>query len=349
MTTTERSLRHKARTSADPEAVWLVTKRAARLRRTVVAGALGTLLLVGCGAVTTPGIALAAAGPTLQIQNFNQPGPGSVNSWILLGPDGVSIVDTQRALPEARALVAQVRALGRPVQAVVVTHEHPDHLGGLDAVVTAFPDASVWASAATTGFIRDKGPAMVQMMRTQGGLGDRFAARIPVPTRLLNDGDTVQLAGTPFTAQQLAEGESSSMTLLVSAERRVAFVADLAGNGMTPWLGDGHVQAWMAQLEAAQSRFAGYTLYPGHGAAGSAAQVLGGQLAYLKFFVQAVRAEVQRSGFPLTAPGKASLRAATEAAYPGYLPVAPNPALIEANADAVATEFFGGAAGKRAP
>jgi glyoxylase-like metal-dependent hydrolase (beta-lactamase superfamily II) len=303
------------------------------------------MFLIGCGRVDTSVIAPTAAGPTLQVQNFNQPGPGSVNSWILLGTGGVVIIDTQRALPEARALVAQVQALGRPVQAVVVTHEHPDHLGGLDAVVAAFPDTPVWASAATTTFIRNQGPAMVQMMRTQAGFGDRFAARIPVPSRPLSDGDTVLLAGTPFKVQQLAEGESSSMTLLVSAERRIAFVADLAGNAMTPWLGDGHVLAWMAQLEAAQSRLAGYTVYPGHGAAGSAAQVLGGQWAYLNFFVQAVRAEVQRSGFPLSAPAKARLRAATEAAYPGYLPVAPNPALIEANADAVAAELFGGKAG----
>jgi glyoxylase-like metal-dependent hydrolase (beta-lactamase superfamily II) len=135
------------------------------------------------------------------------------------------------------------------------------------------------------------------------------------------------------------------MTLLVSAQRRIAFVADLAGNGMTPWLGDGHVRAWMAQLEAAQNRFAGYTVYPGHGAAGPAVQVLGGQLAYLKFFVQAVRDEVQRSGFPLNARARVRIREATDAAYPGYLPVAPSPTLIEANADAVATELFGRAPG----
>lgn len=309
------------------------------------AGTWGTLFLIGCAAVDTSVMAPTAAGQTLQVQNFNQPGPGSVNSWILLGTGGVAIIDTQRAVPEARALVAQVQALGRPVQAVVVTHEHPDHLGGLDAVAAAFPDAPVWASAATTTFIRNQGPAMVQMMRTQAGFGDRFSARIPVPSRLLRDGDTVLLAGTPFNVQQLAEGESSSMTVLVSAERRLAFVADLAGNAMTPWLGDGHVLAWMALLEAAQSRLAGYTVYPGHGAAGPAAQVLGGQRAYLKFFVHAVRTEVQRTGFPLNAPAKARLRAATEAAYPGYQPVAPNPALIEANADAVAAELFGGKAG----
>jgi glyoxylase-like metal-dependent hydrolase (beta-lactamase superfamily II) len=323
-------------------------KRAIHLRRVVVACAL-SILLFGCNTTTAPLSAPETAGSSLTIQNFNQPGLGSVNSWILLGPTDVAIIDTQRSLPEARALVAQAQALGRPVQAVVVTHEHPDHLGGLEAVVSAFPEASVWASAATTSFIREKGPTMVQMMRTQAGFGDRFAARIPIPTRLLSDGDTVQLAGTTFKVQQLAEGESSSMTLLASAERRIAFVADLAGNGMTPWLGDNHAQAWMTQLEAAQSRFVGYTVYPGHGAAGSAAQVLGGQLTYLKFFVQTVRAEVQRSGFPLTAQAKASIRAATEAAYPGYLPVAPNAALIEANADAVATEFFGGAASGRSP
>jgi glyoxylase-like metal-dependent hydrolase (beta-lactamase superfamily II) len=314
------------------------------LRRAVVACALGTLLF-GCSTATAPLGEPDTIGSGLKIHNFNQPGLGSVNSWILLGSTDVAIIDTQRTLPEARALVAQVQALGRPVQAVVVTHEHPDHLGGLEAVVSAFPEASVWASAPTTNFIREKGPTMVQMMRTQFGFGERFAARIPVPTRLLGDGDTVQLAGKPFKVQQLTEGESSSMTLLASAEQRIVFVADLAGNGMTPWLVDGHVQAWITQLEAAQSRFAGYTVYPGHGAAGSAAQVLGGQLTYLKFFVQAVRVEVQRSGFPLTAQAKASIRAATEAAYPGYLPVAPSPTLIEDNADAVAAQIFGGKAG----
>jgi glyoxylase-like metal-dependent hydrolase (beta-lactamase superfamily II) len=282
----------------------------------------------------------------IRIERFHAPGAGSVNSWILIGPAGVAVIDTQRTLPEARALVARVRALGKPVQAVLVTHEHPDHLGGVDEVMTAFPEAALWASAATTRFIRDKGPGMVQMMRTQAGLGDRFAARIPLPTRLLQDGDTVQLASTPFKVQQLADGESSSMSTLVSAERRIAFVADLAGNSMTPWLGDGHVQAWMAQLEAAQTRLAGYTVYPGHGEPGPAAQVLGGQLSYLKFFVQAVRTEVQQSGFALTAPAKARIRAVTEAAYPGYLPVAPDPDLIDANADAVARELSAAKAGK---
>lgn len=315
-------------------------------RRAALVSAVCSFLLAGCGAVGTGADAPRATSPTLQIENFNQPGPGSVNSWILRGPGGVAIVDKQRALPEARALVAQLQALDQAVQAVVVTHEHPDHLGGLEVVVNAFPNAPVWASAATTTFIREQGPAMVQMMRTQAGFGERFAARIPIPNRLLNEGDTVQLAGVPFRVQQLAEGESSNMTLLVSAPQRIAFVADLAGNAMTPWLGDGHVLPWMAQLEAAQVQFAGYTVYPGHGAAGPAAQVLGDQLAYLKVFVQAVREEVQRSGYPLNVQAKARLRAATEAAYPGYLPVAPSPALIEANADALAAELFGGQAGR---
>jgi glyoxylase-like metal-dependent hydrolase (beta-lactamase superfamily II) len=330
-------------------AVFAAPAQPARWRPAMAA--CNALLLVGFVAAAAgcvqPGdpAAPAAAAPGLQVQRHHQPGAGSVNSWILLGPGSVTVIDTQRALPEARALVAQVRKLGQPLQAVVVTHEHPDHLGGLDELVTAFPTAAVWGSAATTRFIAENGPGMVQMMRNQAGFGDRFAARIPLPKRLLKDGDTVQLAGTPFKVQQLAEGESSSMSLLVSAERRIAFIADLAGNGMTPWLGDSHVRAWIAQLEAAQGRLDGYTVYPGHGAAGPAAQVLGGQLSYLKFFVQTVRAEVQRSGFPLSASARARIRTATETAYPGYLPVAPDPNLIDANADALATELFGGPSG----
>jgi glyoxylase-like metal-dependent hydrolase (beta-lactamase superfamily II) len=283
--------------------------------------------------------ACASSGPAptaLKIQRVHRTGHGSVNSFLLIGRDSVAIIDAQRAIPEAREVLLVARATGKPVEAIVLSHEHPDHIGGLAVLTEAFPQAAVHASVPTTRFIREQGAGLVKAMRETFGFGDSFPARIPVPGQLLVDGQRLTLAGVTWTVQQLGAGEAESMTLLSSAEHRVVFVADLAGNAMTPWLVDGHVLRWMEQLDAAVKRYAGYTLYPGHGAPAPADQVLGEQHRYLAEFLADVRREMTPGRTELDAQALARVRARVEARYPGFPRVAPPAMLIEMNAQAVA-------------
>jgi glyoxylase-like metal-dependent hydrolase (beta-lactamase superfamily II) len=279
-------------------------------------------------------------GRGLEVAKYDRPGEGSVNSYLLIGPRSVVIVDGQRTLVEARQVVALARGLGLPVEAIFLSHEHPDHCGGLKAITDAFPDAPLLASEPTRDWLARNGAGMMAFMRSL--FGDRAPDSVPMPTRVLRPGERITLAGTEFTVDQLGPCEASEgMTMLYSEAESLLVAADLFGNRATPWLLDGTTRGWISELEKAAPKYQGVqTALPGHGAAAPANVLIAEQLAYLQDFHGLVRAEMQGGAVPDA--GKARIRAAVLARYPGAPRVAPQPNLIELNADAVAKELSGG-------
>lgn len=91
-------------------------------------------------------------GGSLRIVKFDRPGDASVNLYILVGPRTLVILDCERTALELQQLVARARGLDLPVEAIVLSHEHPDH-GGAQVVRDAFPDAVLKALAAGADFV----------------------------------------------------------------------------------------------------------------------------------------------------------------------------------------------------
>ncbi|NGY06872.1 alkyl sulfatase dimerization domain-containing protein [Solimonas terrae] len=72
-------------------------------------------------------------------------GYGIANSILLVGDDGVIVVDTTETAESAREVLAAFRKItDKPVKAIVYTHSHPDHIGGA-AVFAAGRDVPVYA------------------------------------------------------------------------------------------------------------------------------------------------------------------------------------------------------------
>src|SRR5690606_32651265 len=77
------------------------------------------------------------------------------NSLIVVGDEGVLVVDTQQSEPAVQEVIAGVRDLtNAPVRWVVNTHAHLDHMGGNDAYLRAFgPDVAIFGHAHTAAAV----------------------------------------------------------------------------------------------------------------------------------------------------------------------------------------------------
>lgn len=65
----------------------------------------------------------------------------SVTSSIIYGEKDALLIDPQLLLPEAKRVVALIKASGRTLKTIYSTHAHPDHFLGVAAILEAFPDA----------------------------------------------------------------------------------------------------------------------------------------------------------------------------------------------------------------
>jgi glyoxylase-like metal-dependent hydrolase (beta-lactamase superfamily II) len=279
------------------------------------------------------------AGPVIHTYRAAEPGL-NVNSYLVEAESGVVVVDTSLLVSDIGALCARLRALRKPLLAILVTHPHPDHFNGVAAVVRD-QEVPVYA-AATVGKVIEQ---IAEAKREQWSpvYGPEWPAQTYYPDVLLADGDRVQLAELTFTVREMGPAESHADSyFLLAADGRppVAFVGDLAFHGTHPYTADGHSASWLAALDLLAGELAGVgTLYPGHGAPAGLG-VLAEQRRYLLYYRELVRRLAD--GEPrLPEAAKAELAAGMQS----FLPDAPLTWMIGLGADAVAAELARAEAG----
>ncbi len=162
-----------------------------------------------------------------------------VRCFLVPHEDGVALVDTGMR-PDVEPIATALTAMGAgwpDLTDVVLTHEHPDHCGGLSTVVANAPSAAVWA-----------------------GSGDTF----PVPTRTADDGTVIRglrVIATP--------GHTAGHLCLLDEDHGALFTGDAIGSqdgtltqGPEPFIAD-HQQAARSLRRLAGLRAA--RLLFGHG------------------------------------------------------------------------------------
>ena len=111
-----------------------------------------------------------------------------VNSFLVVEDDGLTLIDT--GLPgTARRIRDRAKALELPIVRIALTHAHSDHIGSLDALAGALPDAEV--------IVSEREAPLLQRNKQlqQGEPSDRVRGGFPGaatrPTRTVNDGDRI--------------------------------------------------------------------------------------------------------------------------------------------------------------
>jgi glyoxylase-like metal-dependent hydrolase (beta-lactamase superfamily II) len=71
---------------------------------------------------------------------------GFVNAWLVREDDGLTLIDTTMK-GAGKKILGAAEGLGAPIVRIILTHAHGDHIGALDELAAALPDAEVIISA----------------------------------------------------------------------------------------------------------------------------------------------------------------------------------------------------------
>src|SRR5215207_4125980 len=113
---------------------------------------------------------------------------GAVNAYLVEEDDGFTLVDA--LLPRThKKILAAAASLGAPIRRILLTHAHGDHIGALDALAAALPDAEVLISARDARLLaKDKS---LDAGEPQAKLRGGFPGARTRPTRTVAPGERV--------------------------------------------------------------------------------------------------------------------------------------------------------------
>jgi glyoxylase-like metal-dependent hydrolase (beta-lactamase superfamily II) len=217
-----------------------------------------------------------------------------VNAYLVETPSSVIAIDATLGVSDGRALGARAEALGKPLAGVVVTHSHPDHYGGIGALLGGRP-VPVYGVEGVDRIIRRDDPAKEQILRPM--FGREWATTRRFPDRIVGAVDRVTIGDATFRVMDVGPCESphDSWWIVEGDRGPYAFVGDLVISHMHAYLADGFYDEWLTNLERAKRELPpDAVLFMGHGEPLSDHAILDWQAEYIHRFLASLRSAVER-------------------------------------------------------
>lgn len=270
---------------------------------------------------------------------YTSPSFEVINYYAIETADGLVLIDTGRLLSQARYALEELQKLDQPILAILLTHPHTDHFGGLPAFVETFGDVPIYASQTTRDSIETDSLGYIAARNEQLGKDFPNQADIPLPTNIVTDGEELVLGGVPLVVRDFPANEAETTTAYYLPDQEVMFVGDLLNTGKHPGLFEGHSANWLDVLDTLQTDYPDLVkTYEGHGSSESPQDAISRQSEYIIFFRELVTEALDGDG-EVSDEEKATIVTQVETRYPDYEASLLLPGLIEVNVDGVAEEL----------
>jgi glyoxylase-like metal-dependent hydrolase (beta-lactamase superfamily II) len=224
---------------------------------------------------------------SLSIQRFTSSEAGGwSNSYLISGKSEAIVFDIFMLHSDAVQLAKEIEASGKVLKAVMISHAHPDHFMGTDAIVERFPSVPVLSTANVIKDIMEDSPWMFSIIQKKWGAEAPKRVVIPEPITT----GKFEIDGIELQVMEFPEGESKHLACLYIPSMRAFISGDVVDNGAHLYVAEKHMESWISRLDDiemfAKDRIA--VFYPGHGPSGDLS-LIAKTREYLHDFQEAIK------------------------------------------------------------
>lgn len=247
-----------------------------------------------------------AADLALEVYNPGTAAVFPVTSVLVSGEKEAVLVDAQFGKSQAEQVVQKIRASGKQLTTIYISHGDPDYYFGLETLTAAFPDARVLASAPTVEHIKH---TMDGKLKYWGPILKADAPSKAIVPQVLK-GDSLTLEGKRLQIIGLDGPQPDRSFVWIPSIKAVVGGVVVAEN-IHVWMADTQTpqshKDWLATLEGIE-KLQPNTVIPGHYLGDSARS-----LAPVKFTAEYIKAFDEETA---KAKDSAALIAAMKQRYP---------------------------------
>ena len=218
---------------------------------------------------------------------------GDPNTGVIIGDDGVLVVDAQATPVMAREVIRRIRRVtSKPIKYVVLSHYHAVRVLG----ASAYRAREIIASEATLGLIRERGKQdMASEIERFPRLfrGKESIPGLTWPTLTFRGEMTLRMGRLEVQIIHPGPGHTGGDTIVWVPSQRVLFAGDLVEYKAGIYTGDAHLEEWpntLARLRALKPR----ALVPGRGPALVTAAQSANAIRFTQDFVRGLYAVARR-------------------------------------------------------
>ena len=175
------------------------------------------------------------------------------NSHIVEGKSSLVVVDVHMARKDVEVLIDSIKKLNKPLEAIIITHRHPDHINGLEFFAKHFLETPVFS-----------GPKTAEAIMLNAENWNMKNHEINEVTSGL-----ITLADREFEIQIFSDAESPESLVLYDRQSKSLLTGDLVLHKQHLWLAEMQTDNWKETLSKLKERFNINTIYPGHGESGN--------------------------------------------------------------------------------
>lgn len=186
------------------------------------------------------------------------------NAGIIIGKDGIIVIDTLISAKEAKRFIRDIKAISKkPVKYVVNTHYHLDHTFGnaefkrLGAVIISHTNDG--------NNLKTHGETALKNAKNYGlSEKDMKGTKIAYPVLTFNERMEIDLGDRKIELIYFRQSHTDGSIMVYLPDKKILFAGDILFTGYHPFMGEGDIEGWLKTLDYIMTMDI-EKIIPGHG------------------------------------------------------------------------------------